>query len=123
MADVEGLVAYLQEEHGDDLHGVIGARNDDGVEGTVHYLRPDVEERYEEADLEAMAKELIFGSLESGYLDDIYHLGGHRFSVEYFEYAALLMIALDDDHAIAIGLTATDELNHTAIARECLARL
>lgn len=120
-AAVQELCDGLEDRLGDDLHGVVSARRDDGVTHTVQYLRPDIDERYDDEDREALAQELIFSGMEEDYLEEIYHLGERRYTVERFANAALAVVAVDDA-VLAIGME-PEGLDHTRIVDDVVGRL
>lgn len=123
---LDDLVEYLLDELEDNLHWVVTADKDDGLEHTVHYLNTDVQEDlYGNSDRREIAQEMVFNSIEEKYLRDLYELGESRFSVEYFEDATILkpLVGEDSTKSVAVGVESTHSMDHTSVALECLEML
>lgn len=120
VAAVEALEAMLHDILGDDFHGLVRCWDDDGLRYEEIFMRDDIREHYTDDDREAMARETVFRVMEEDYLESIYQLGDRRFTLEYFEHAALIILPVGAGEGLVVGLEPGEGFDHTTIALDCL---
>jgi len=98
------LVEALRDRVGDSLR-IVGHHTAD--EWTLDYARPDIEDAYDDGDIDAIAEELALNELERDYHERLYDLGDQRATVRLFEEGSIVhvptahasgsLVSVDDD--------------------------
>ncbi|SEV97085.1 DUF7522 family protein [Halobacterium jilantaiense] len=98
------LVDALHDHVGDSLR-TVGHHSAD--EWTFDYVRDELQDAYDEGDLDAIAEELALNELESDYQERLYELGDLGATVRLFDRGSVVhvptapatgyLVSLDDD--------------------------
>jgi hypothetical protein len=109
----DALVEVVRERAGDALRSV-SVRDERTV--TVRYLRDDIEDRYDRAELREVADELFLAGLSDGYHRSLYRMGGLRFEARGFETGKAVRVPLSERADLFFTVDADAALDLHAVA-------
>lgn len=99
----EQIVALLQDEIGDHLRSIIGYT---GESYTVHYLREDVADAYDETDIDRTLEELRLETLEKEYLNSLFQEmhGDFECRIDMFGDAVEMNFVVADGEGLEVAI-------------------
>ena len=119
-AIAQELASYLDQRAGDSLRAV-GHYSADDYE--IVYLRDDVRDRYSDADIKEIVKNLRWESFAKSTHEGQYHLGSLNCSIQAFVEGVVMQFPYDDKHGTLITLDPGAARQLVAFIDDCLTRI
>lgn len=116
-AEVDRLVAFLQERVGENLRSVVYY---DGEGYDVAYLQDDVREQYSDDEMDDVVEDLGFEALAKPMQEELYVHGSLNCTVRCFEDAIEMNFPFDEREGVAVSLAGEAFVTHQTFVGKCM---
>jgi hypothetical protein len=117
----EELAEMLRNDVGENLRAVrVVASTENGSEYEHLYIRDDIEEMYDEEDMERITDEVIYHTLGEGYRSNLFHSGEPNYTLYAFDEALVTFFYEDEAHGTAVSVDSDFDGSVRELATDCL---